>query len=68
MNHAKQARTILALLKEHAPTDRDRQLLDDVFQEAAAELPAREVLTFFTGVLHDGLAFGNWLWVARGEA
>src|SRR5690606_23070601 len=37
MNHAKQAKTILALLKEHAPTDRDRQLLDDVFQEAVAE-------------------------------
>lgn len=62
MNYTEQARKVLELIKEHAPTDKDRQFLDETFQEVAVELPEQGVLTIFVGTLHDGLAYGNWPW------
>lgn len=62
MNYIEQARKVLELIKEHAPTDKDRQFLDETFHEFIVELPEQRVSTIFVEAFHDGIVYGRWPW------
>jgi hypothetical protein len=56
----KNARLLLEILQDHAPTGIEQEICSKLFREAQMAMDNTERI--LAGALYDGLAYGNWPW------
>jgi hypothetical protein len=55
------ANTILRILNDFAPTGKEQGHLVDIYHEVEKDRPGAGLM-HMTGILFDGLTYGNWPW------
>lgn len=58
-----QAYQLLGIVQAHAPTGEDQQKVAATYNACLAE-GHRRALQVMSGVLYDGLTYGNWPWAS----
>lgn len=64
---SKNAYAILGILQDLAPNAEAQEKCAEVFREAERDFTDKGLLTYMTGLLYDGLRYGNYPWVVINE-
>ena len=63
MNYPELSYKLLGILQSMAPTGNEQFTLSEAYNQMQKDgLTNREIAANLAGILHDGLAHGNWPW------
>lgn len=62
--YREQCEKILSILQSFAPTGKEQETCSELYRRLDKELSCdQNMLRRLTGILYDGLAYGNWPWI-----